>query len=82
MAHSLEGLKSKLTIDNIATELFGDLSLAFPEVQKMESEFAFSNWEKVKDTVGMKEMEEKLENGEGSAEMGAILMKLARGLRK
>lgn len=47
----------------------------------MELEFALKNWEKVKDTEGMKEMQEKLDKGEGSSAMGAVGLKLARRLR-
>lgn len=80
-AHALEALKSSLTVDNIAVELFGDVSIKYQEVQKMELEFALNNWEKVKDTEGMKEIKAKLENDEGSSAMGAVGLKLAMRLK-
>jgi hypothetical protein len=77
-------LHTSLTPGNILTELFSDVSVAYPEIADVMLEAAADLWEKVKEGKAVEEMERQLE--EGIIELPAALVwkltKLPKGRLK
>ncbi|SCV73692.1 BQ2448_6122 [Microbotryum intermedium] len=73
LAHSLEleelrtlalrSIVSQIKVENVALELFGQLSMDFDEVHKREFDFAIRNWSVVKKTVGMQSVQQWVKEG-------------------
>jgi hypothetical protein len=61
---SLEAVKSTLSVDNAAVELFSDASIAYDELRAVILAFVKANWAKVKETDGWKEHKTKVKSGE------------------
>lgn len=79
---SLAALEKTLTVENVARELFGDMSIAFPNLQKLELDFVLANWNAAKESAGWKTVEKQMEKGEGTPGMGAVLMKVMKELTR
>lgn len=77
---ALEEIASQLTPANVATELFGDVARAYPEVWKVEMDYCVKHWAQVKDSKAMKEIEGLVEREELPGG-GRVLMELAKRLR-
>lgn len=77
---ALREIASQLRPTNVATELFGDVAKAYPEVWKMEINYCVKNWARVKDSAAMKEIEGLVEREELPGG-GKVLMELAKRLR-
>lgn len=76
---ALQEYANRLTVDNVARELFGKLSATFLDVREVGLKFAVANWAKVRATEGMGEMQGLAKAGK--MKKGAeIAMELARRL--
>lgn len=74
---ALAEFKRTLTADDAARELFGPLSAAHLDVRDVAMEYVITNWDKIKDSEGMKEVEKLIKDGK--VEKGAeIAIELAR----
>ncbi|KAL8286777.1 hypothetical protein RQP46_004305 [Phenoliferia psychrophenolica] len=73
----LKEIERRLTPENAAAELFGDLAQIFDEVQDIVMEYVVKNWEVIKSSKGMLEVEER----EGGAAERKIAIKLAKRLQ-
>ncbi|GAA5917186.1 uncharacterized protein JCM6883_007144 [Sporobolomyces salmoneus] len=70
--YSIDGLKRLakdrivrcLTVENVAYELFSPLSIDYEEIQKPVLEFLVKNWVEVQKTTALKNVLDKLANGE------------------
>lgn len=76
---ALANIKSQLTTENIAYELFGDVAAAYEAVGEMELEMVVKQWAFVKDTQAMKEMGRIAEDGEVPS-LGGMGYRLCRQL--
>lgn len=77
---ALQSIQQQLTFKNVAHELFSEISLRYPNVQKVALEYAIQNWKSVKDSQAMKVIEQQMDAGELNSAAGLICLKLARGL--
>ena len=78
---ALASIQRQLTVDNVAQELFGDVSQAYPEVQTILIHFAVKNWSIVKTSDAIKLAEKDLEGGEvPNPLVASIFVKLAMRL--
>lgn len=75
-ALAIDEFASTLTTDDAARELFSPLSASHLDVRKVAMDFTIANWNEVKGTEGMKEVEKLMK--EGKVEKGGeIWMELA-----
>lgn len=74
-ALALTAIRRNLSSANVATELYGDVSRVYDEVQKLELEFAVQNWSAVDSSAAMLEIEHSLPEAPGA---GVISHQLAR----
>lgn len=74
---ALNSIQAGLTVDNITFQLVGELSKAFPEIQEIVMTFAVKNWQKIKGSASMIELQESIDAG-GYPTAATILLKLAR----
>ncbi|KAI5477540.1 BTB/POZ-like domain containing protein [Pseudohyphozyma bogoriensis] len=56
---AIKSFERQLTVDNVAIELFSDVTRTFGELQDVALDYAVVNWEQVKETAAMKELQEK-----------------------
>ncbi|BGP16278.1 hypothetical protein JCM10213_007723 [Rhodosporidiobolus nylandii] len=76
-ALALANFRSQLTVQGAAYELFSDTASCYDEVLEVVMDFVLARLEEVLETEGMKEMEQKVQSGEVTAEEGAVWGKLA-----
>lgn len=76
----LNQISSALTVNNVASELFGDVAKAYPDVYKLEMHYVVKNWASVQKSSAMKEIESLVEKDELPGG-GKVLLDLARRLR-
>lgn len=76
---ALASIKAQIRVSNVATELFGDLSMKYEKVQELELDFAVANWKAVRESDGLKEIQALIEAGELPS-AAAISLNLARRL--
>ncbi|GAA5954325.1 hypothetical protein JCM10213_009176 [Rhodosporidiobolus nylandii] len=81
-ALSLANFRSQLTPQNVACELFSDVSACYDEVCDAALDFTLKNLKEVFESEGMKRMEEKAASGELSTQEGMVWAKLAVKLVK
>lgn len=70
-------ITSQINVECVARELFSNLGRTDSEVQKMEIDFAIKNWEEVKVSEGMKDMQTKLRLGKLDHTAGSVFALLA-----
>ncbi|GAA5974116.1 hypothetical protein JCM11641_003445 [Rhodosporidiobolus odoratus] len=75
---ALENLRTQLTPENGAFELYSDVATCYSEFRDVVLEFAVENWDKVKEAKATKEMEEKGAAGDLQAAASGTSM-LCRG---
>lgn len=78
---ALQALRTSLTPDNILTELFSDISTAYPDVADVMLDAAADMWEQLKGGEAIKDMERKLEDGAIEVPVALLwkLMKILKG---
>ncbi|GAA6039827.1 hypothetical protein JCM8097_004243 [Rhodosporidiobolus ruineniae] len=77
---ALSNLVSQLTPINAAPEFYSDVATCYAEVRDKVLEYVVENWEEVKTSEGLKEVEEKAEKGELEAAANETGLVLARAL--
>ncbi|GAA5976785.1 hypothetical protein JCM5350_007247 [Sporobolomyces pararoseus] len=77
---ALTNYKSQLTVGGAFSELYGDVSCAYPEIQEITLKFVVDNWREIASNYSVYQIEKKMENGGGNSAMAAIGIKLARRL--
>jgi hypothetical protein len=60
---ALKNLKSQLSVENIADELFGDVSHLYEDIRHVELEYAVAHWHKVKTSQGMEDIRRRVRGG-------------------
>ncbi|SGY25639.1 BQ5605_C018g08651 [Microbotryum silenes-dioicae] len=60
---ALRSIVSQIKVENVALELFGQLSTDFDEIHKREFDFAIRNWAVVKKTAGMQSVQQWVKEG-------------------
>ncbi|GAA5904130.1 hypothetical protein JCM6882_003954 [Rhodosporidiobolus microsporus] len=78
---ALTSFSSQLTADNTASELFGDACLAYEGLREAALQAAVKKWARVKESMGMKDVEAAVLSGEmGNA--APVLMQLLKATSK
>ncbi|KAL8292807.1 hypothetical protein RQP46_000501 [Phenoliferia psychrophenolica] len=72
---ALEAFKERLTVANVAEELFSDASVTFEELKRAAMEYATAHWTEVKDSAGWKTVVKKVATKESKvAQIGFELL--------
>ncbi|ORY48425.1 hypothetical protein BCR35DRAFT_310872 [Leucosporidium creatinivorum] len=74
---ALASINSQLTIDNVAYELFSEVTSVYDEIAAAVVAFASKHWAEVKQSSAMKEMESRVLRGETELS-GKVSMKLMK----
>ncbi|SCV69405.1 BQ2448_2425 [Microbotryum intermedium] len=71
---AFDDIKEKITVDNVAVELFSSFTEAYEEVHKFELDFCVRNWVKIKFTPAMKEVERRIANRDPEMQRAAATL--------
>lgn len=74
---ALDQIKSNLTPDMIAYEVFSDISAAYPGFRAVVVHFAVRHWKKVKKSQAFRETQSRIRSGE-LVNMSEVMMELLR----
>ncbi|GAA5886183.1 hypothetical protein JCM5296_003511 [Sporobolomyces johnsonii] len=77
---ALDNLAAQLTPQNVAVELFSEVSSCFDEVRDVALEYAVANWKVVVKAPATKELERKAQAGELDASAASTALLLAKKL--
>jgi hypothetical protein len=78
---SYESISSQLGSNNALNEYFSDLSSLYPEIKRITMKSVLDNWEIVKDSKEMKQVQEDLERGKLESSKVGLLFELFRKLK-
>ncbi|GAA5974156.1 hypothetical protein JCM11641_003471 [Rhodosporidiobolus odoratus] len=69
---------SQLSAANAACELYGDVSCAYDHIRELTLKYVVEKWKEVKESKGLKEVEERARAGEATSQQASSAMELAR----